>query len=356
MTSLIYFECKKIFGNFKWLILVGIILVKAVITYASLNVSADFSIDVYKDYVDQLSHMSQTDAELFVPKEAERIEEIMGAKEKMESDYASGAISLDDYKAYMKKYYEADSKRSAFAVIQTRYEQFFGIDRSERVWFYDLEWRAFGNMLSLDFCLLFALFIFCIPVYCREHSSGVHMLNMVSKNGRVKLHIAKLSVIIISSLLYALLIYSVDFAVMGAKFGFENFDKPLRAMIDHGSAYDSMPILKFFVLQSLAKTLWAVCAALSLGVISVIAKNIVISTVVSAAFILIPVVTVPTDSKLNNYCIGVGLKGSKYHVNLLTPLANILIWLAVTIAVMLILYPIHKKCTKSAVQKNKFGA
>lgn len=354
MTSLIYYECKKIFGNFKWLILVGILIVKVIFTYASLNVSADFSIDVYKDYVNKLSHMSQTDAELFVPKEADRLENILSANEKMQSDYAAGTISLDEYKAYMKKYYEADSKRSAFAVIQTRYEQYFELDRSERVWFYDLEWRAFGNMLSLDFCLLFALFIFCIPAYCREHSSGVHMLNMVSKNGRMKLHIAKLAVIIISSLLFALLIYSVDFAVMGVKFGFENFDKPYRTIIDHGSAYDSMPILKFFVLLSLSKVLWTVCAALTLGVISVIAKNIVISTVVSAAFILIPVVTVPTDSKLNNYCIGVGLKGSKYHVNLLTPLANILIWLAVSIAVMLIIYPIHIKCHKSA-PKNKFG-
>ncbi len=343
MTSLIYFECKKIFGNFKWLILVAILIVKAVITYSSLNVSADFSIDIYKDYISTLSQMSQTEAELFVPKEAERLSGILDAKLQMENDYGSGVISLDDYKAYMKKYYEADSKISAFSVIQSRYEQYFELDRSERVWYYDLEWRAFGRMLSLDFCLLFALFIFCIPVYCREHSSGVHTLNMVSKNGRVKLHIAKLSVIIMSSLLFALLIYSVDFAVMGVKYGFENCDKPLRAMIDHGSAYDSMSILKFFVLQSLSKSLWAVCAALSLSVISVIAKNIVISTVVSAAFILIPVVTVPTNSKLNNYCIGVGLKGSKYHVNLLTPLANILIWLAVTIAVMLILYPIHKK-------------
>lgn len=343
MTSLIYFECKKIFGNFKWLILVGIIIVKAVITYSSLNVSADFSIEIYKDYISQLSQMSQTEAELYVPKEAQRIESIVGAKVQMENDYSSGAVTLDEYKAYMKKYYEADSKSAAFAVIQTRYEQFFELDRSERVWYYDLEWRAFGKMLSLDFCLLFALFIFCIPVYCREYSSGVHTLNMVSKNGRVKLHIAKLLVIIISSLLFALLIYSVDFAVMGAKFGLDNYDRPLRAMIDHGSAYDSMSILKFFVLQSLSKALWAVCAALSLSVISVIAKNIVISTVISAAFILIPVVTVPTGSKLNNYCIGVGLKGSKYHVNLLTPFANILIWLAITIAVMLILYPIHKK-------------
>lgn len=353
MTSLIYFECKKIFGNFKWLILVGIILVKAIITYSSLNVSVDFSIDIYKDYIDKLSHMSQTDAELYVPKEAERIESIVGAKEKMENDYASGAITLDDYKAYMKKYYEADSKISAFEVIKTRYEQFFELDRDERVWFYDLEWCAFGKMLSLDFCLLFALFIFCIPVYCREHSSGVHTLNMVSKNGRIKLHITKLAVMTVSAALFAILIFSVDFTVMGVKFGLENYDKPFRAILDHGSAYDSMSIIKFFVLQSLSKTLWAVCAALSLGVISVIAKNIVISTVISAAFLLIPVVTVPANSKLNNYCIGVGLKGSKYHVNLLTPFANILIWLAITIAVMLILYPIHKK---PAVPKNKFAA
>ena len=345
MTSLIRFEIYKMFSGFKWVILIAIILLKAVVTYAALNVSADFSIPIYEDYISQLSQMESWEAELFVPKEAERLNGILSEYEQKQSDYAAGTLSLEDYKSYMKQYYDADSKKGAFEKIQLRYEQFFELDRDERVWFYDLEWRAFGKMLTIDFYLLFALFIFCVPVFCREHSSGVHTLNMVSKNGRTKLHIAKLIVILLSTLTFAVLIYSVDIAVMGIKYGFANYDKPYRAIIDHGVYYDDMPILRFFVLMTVSKILWAVCAALIIGVVSVIAKNAVISVIISASLILIPIVTVPDGNKLERFCTGIGLKGNEYHVNLLIPAANIVIRLALSIAVMMFLYPprIYKK-------------
>ncbi len=347
MTKLMYYEFYKSFGRWKWLIVIAILLVKAVFTYNSLDVSVDFSIPIYQEYIAQLSQMSHADAEQFILEENERISSIIGSRGDKESDYLSGNMTLDDYKAYMKTYYDAESKSSAFNAIYKKYEQFQQIDEKNRVYFYDLDWYTFGKYLSLDFFIIFLLMIFGIPIFCREHSCNTHCLNMVSRNGRRKLHSTKLALFLITGAIFGIAVYSLDFMVYGIRYGYENSQMPIQAVMGYSPYADNVSIRRLFITMAASKILWSVCLALMIAAVSAILKNPIISIIFFAVLLFLPVQILKlnsnTPSWLYNTSIATGLQGEKENVNLIAPAVSVALWAAVNILIMLMLYPKRRK-------------
>lgn len=347
MTKLMYYEFYKSFGRWKWLIVAALLLVKAVFTYNSLDVTADFSIPIYQEYIAQLSQMSQWQAEKFILNENERISSIIGAKADKENEYLSGKITLDEYKAYMKTYYEAESKSSAFGAIYQKYEQFQQIDEQSRVYFYDLEWYTFGKYLSLDFFIIFILMIFGIPVFCREHSCNTHRLNMVSRNGRRKLHSTKLVLFLIIGLMFGIAVYCLDFIVYGIRYGYANAQMPIQAVMSYSPYADNVSIQRLFVSMAIAKILWTVCLALMIAAVSALLKNNIISIIFCAVVLFLPMQILKlngdTPNWLYNISIATGLMGRKENVDLIVPVINVIAWIMINIFIMTMLYPKRRK-------------
>ena len=347
MTDLMYYEFYKTFGRWKWLIVIAILLVKAVFTYNSLDVKANFSIPIYQEYIAQLSNMSQSQAEQFILTENERISSIILARYDMESDYLSGKITLDDYKSYMKTYYEAESKSSAFNAIYQKYEQFQNIEPKNKVYFYDLEWYTFGKYLSLDFFIIFLLMIFGIPIFCREHSCNTHCLNMVSRNGRRKLHNTKLVLFLIIGAVFGIAVYSLDFIVYGIRYGYTNAQMPIQAVMGYSPYADDVSIRRLFISMAIAKILWSICLSLMIAAVSALLKNNIISIIFCAVLLFLPMQILKLNNNapdwLYNISIATGLQGTKESVNIIAPALNVLAWIAINISVMLLSYPVKRK-------------
>lgn len=347
MTDLMYYECYKTFGRWKWLIVIAILLVKVFFTYNSLDVKANFSIPIYQEYIAQLSNMSQTDAENFILAENERISSIISARADKEKEYLSGKISLDDYKAYMKTYYEAESKSSAFNAIYEKYEQFQNIKPKNRVYFYDLEWYTFGKYLSLDFFVIFLLMIFGIPIYCREHSCNTHCLNMVSRNGRRKLHTSKLVLFLIIGLMFGIAVYSIDFIVYGIRYGYTNAQMPIQAVMGYSPYADDVSIRRLFVTMAIAKILWSICLALMIASVSAILKNNIISIIFCAVLLFLPMQILKLNNNaptwLYNISIATGLQGTKENVDLIAPAVSLAMWIVTNLFITILLYPKRRK-------------
>lgn len=349
MTRLMYYEWYKTFGGFKWLIIVAVLIVKAVFTYQSLDVSVDFSIPIYQEYISQLSHMSLSDAENFILSENERISSILGARSEMENDYSSGRLSLDEYKAYMKTYHEAEAKSPAFNAVYQKYEQLSLLDEKNRVYFYDLEWYTFGKYLGLDFFVILLLTIFGIPIFCREHSCNTHHLNTVCKNGRVRLHLTKLVLALITGLMLGALVYSVDFAVFGLRYGFADSQMPIQAVMGYGSGADDVSVLRLFVTMTVSKVLWCGCLALMIAGTCALIRNNIISIIVCAVLLLFTMQVLELNngspSWLHSISILTGMSGTKENADMLTPLMNMSVWAVINILIMAILYPKRMKRT-----------
>ncbi len=340
MTKLIRFEFMKVFNRGKWLFFAAILFAKLLFAFLSLNLKTDFSVEVYREYTNQLAGMSESEASEFILAESERINSIIAASNEMEEKYMSGEISIDDYKKYRTSYYDANSKIKAFEELYKRYEQFQELEPKNRIYFYDLSWNLFGRYLGFDFFVFFTVVLFCIPVFCREHSDNVCCLNEVSKFGRRKLCFAKITVCFTIGAVAALVLYASDFAVLALRFGMDFADMPIQAVIGYGAMTDDVTVLTFFVGITASKVLWCICAALAAAAVSAVIKEYVLSLIVYASVILIPLqFSAGEQGMLGKIGIGPGLQGNFYHFSLLVPALNIVLWLAVNYVIVAIKYP-----------------
>ena len=342
MTRLMYYEWYKAFGGFKWLIIVVILIIKAVFTYQSLDVSVDFSIPIYREYISELSEMSQSEAEKFILSENERINSVLGGYSEMESAYSSGKLSLEEYKAYIKIYHDAKSKSSAFNAVYQKHEQLSMLSNENRIYFYDLEWYTFGEYMGLDFFAIFLIMIFTVPIFCREHSLNTHHLNMVCKNGRTKLHITKLMLGFISGLVLGLLVYSIDFAIFGLQYGFEYSDMPIQAVMGYSHNADNVSVLGMFAAMSVSKVLWCGCLALMICGICALLRDNIRSVIMCAALLFFPMQVLKLNENSPSWLCSIsilsGLSGNKENIDILTPLINTAIWIVINLLITATVY------------------
>lgn len=126
--------------------------------------------------------------------------------------------------------------------------------------------RSKGILLALRFgitdILLFLLIvIFGVKLISSERESGFFPLLQSTANGKIRLAAAKLSAVILSGLLAALLLYGGNFAAGAFLYGFGDTSRAFASVFGYFSCGIQITVMGFFLLFSLVKIL--LCIAMS---------------------------------------------------------------------------------------------
>lgn len=295
----------------KWLIIIVILIIKCVFAFSTMHISVGFSAEIYREYIDILSETPLENHSEYIEKEASRLEEIVTVKLQMESDYHDGIISLDEFKAYMSRYYDAEQKSPAFAAILEKYQRYSELPFESRIYYYDLDFEMLFDYLGFDYFLFLLAVIFIVPCFCVEYSSGIYPLISVTENGRGKLYFAKIAAAIFVMSMICVMLYMADFAIYGIKFGFENCEMPLQTVRRIMFDFHGISIAQYLALQAVIKLLFCVCLVTMICLLSVLLKNAILTAFAIAAAVLMPwLLNSLLPQWVNRITVGVGLSGA----------------------------------------------
>ncbi len=322
MSGLIKSEMYKLLlDRKKWLLIIIAFGIKCTFAFFTMRINVGFSAGIYREYINILSETPEENRGEYIEKEKCRLEEIISAKAQTESDYHNDIISLDEFKAYMNSYYDAEHKQPAFEAILEKYQRYSELPDEERIYYYDLDIQALLGYLGFDYFLFLFAVIFIVPCFCGEYSCGIHPLISVTENGRGKLYFAKITAAIFVMAIISLMFCTADFAIYGIKFGFENCGMPIQTVRRTLFNFPAISIAQYLVLNTVIKVLFDVCLATVICLMSVLLKSAILTAFAVAAAVLMPwLMNSLLPQWINRISVGAGLSGT-----LLTCSENVLL-------------------------------
>lgn len=342
MSGLIKSEMYKLLlYRKKWLIIIAAFIIKCVFAFFTMRINVGFSVEIYREYIDILSETPRESHSEYIEKEMCRLEEIISAKPQMESDYHNEIISLNEFKAYMNRYYDAEQKHPAYAAVLEKYQRYSELPPEERIYYYDLDLEMLLDYLGFDYFLFLLAVIFIVPCFCGEYSSNIHPLISVTENGHGKLYCAKIAAAIFVIAMICVVFYAADFAIYGIKFGFENCKMPIRTVRCTMLDFPTISIAQYLVLQTVIKLLFCVCLVTVICLLSVLLKSAILTAFAIAAAVLMPwLLNSLLPQWINRFTVGAGLSGALLTCseNVLCAVLSIAFHLAVSVILGCILW------------------
>lgn len=312
MNGLISSEIYKLLINRKkWLLIIVAIIGKCVFAVFTMHLNIGFSADVYRDYINILSETDEEDRGEYIQKESGRLEEIISAKAQTEENYHNDDISLDEFKAYMNKYYDAEQRQPAFAAIIEKYQRYSELPPETHIYYYDLDFEMLFGYLGFDYFLFLLAVIIIVPCFCSEYSYGIYSLISVTENGKGELYSAKITAAIFVMIIISIMFYTTDFAIYGIKFGFENCEMPIQTVRCTLLDFPALSIIQYLVLHTLIKLFFCICLVTVICLLSVLLKSAILTAFAIAATVLMPWLLNPLLPQwINRITVGAGLSGT----------------------------------------------
>lgn len=335
MSGLIKSEIYKLlFNRKKWLLIFIALIIKCIFALLAMRINVGFSADIYREYINILSETTEENRREYIEKERCRLEEVISAKTQIESDYHNGIISLDEFKAYMNRYYDAEQKQPAFEAIFEKNQRYSELPPEKRIYYYDLDFEMLFGYLGFDYLLFLLAVIFIVPCFCSEYSYGIYSLISVTENGRGKLYFAKITAAIFVMIIISIMFYTVDFAIYGIKFGFDNCEMPIQTVRCTPLDFPTLSIMRYLVLHTLIRLFFNICLITVICLLSVLLKSAIFTAFAIVAAVLMPwLLNSLLPQWINRITVSAGLSGTLLSCseNVLWAVLSIVFHLVITV-------------------------
>lgn len=311
MGSLFKTEMYKLLVDGKrWIIIAAVLITKLIFLFWQLNLNVDFSPEIYRQYIDMIAEMPPHERPQYIEGRYAELNEIISVCGEREKDYHAGKITIDEYKVYVSSYYEAVAHQPAFAAIYEKQQIYAELPESNRVFYYDLNLELLFSSLRFDYFMFLLVIAVFVPFFCCEYSCGIFPMLSVTERGGKDLLRVKLYAAICGAFLIGILVYAADFAVFAVKYGTEYLDMPIRSVRGVICELSDFSAAQYLLLITGIKLLWTACLTAAVGMLSMLFKNPITTSLLAIAVVLMPwLLSFALPSEINRILIGSGLSG-----------------------------------------------
>lgn len=276
-SSLLLHETYKTLISSRYILLAAALLIlKCFISAQEFYPRNSYSDAVYEEYMTVLAGESTEEKQQYLTDERNYINENIAKRSLMQSKYADGEITLDEYGDYLKEYNYSVNREDIFSEVERHASYIARMnERGIDAWFlYDTGWKALF-FSEFDPTLYAVILILFTGVFANEYNSKSSDGSFVSilrttKNGRALTCRYKYFSAVIISVILAIVWNVVDIFAILNSYALPLINAPLLSI----EAFETFPyditvaqyLIIFYAVRMLAAVLLA-CFILSLSAI-----------------------------------------------------------------------------------------
>ena len=285
------FEIKKYLQNKMIVfIVIGMMILKALVSYFSLNISVPFSEVVYESYLvtwdGKLNDIKSNEIE----EENLRLEYIISNYSILEEQYHNGEIEFEEFYECAKAHDKAKTEQDAFLPVYAKY-QYYQTTNEEVEFFYDLEIMELVSLFKRDIILMLLLCIIISVVSDIDINGDMYSVIKSQPKGRKEFTLTKLAGVVFVSAIMTTLFIGLDVVVYGLRYSFENWNRTIYSIQKLSSFPVNIPVWGYFGIISLIKVLFTSVISILIFLINKFSKKLFLAIFISVVvFVLFSLV------------------------------------------------------------------
>lgn len=278
------YEIRKLIMSKRFLIIIGAFLIQIAIMFIPQSYEHEYSDEVYKKYINQISGEYTDEKRGFIFNRADEINGIIANHEDVISAYKRNDITLDEFETHNFAYNKALTEQTTVEHLMQKCFYFDGIGRG--VFFYDTSWVDFFSNSGYSYIIALVVICLIMPVFDSEYQSNAVSMLLTTRHGKRKICISKLITVALTTFLIAFAIYMLQYATFMFIRG-DNAGLGVENLMGY-SSFSEISLKRYYINDTLIKSVSWVVAALFICAVSVIARNTVFSFFISFIFIVCP--------------------------------------------------------------------
>ncbi len=277
------------------IIVIGLLLVKVIISSNEFAPIKSYGDAVYKDYMTKLEGQMTDEKRQYIINERTFINDILSHDKEMREKFVSDEITYEEYSKYMEKYNYAYSRNEIFKRIEdhTRYIDQIKAEKDIDAWFvYDTGWNMLlhNNFDILLYIMLLILFAgsFADEYTSRSSSGSFIQILRTTKNGREKVFKSKIYSAVTITTLLTFVCCAVDITFIFMNYGFPAINAPLLSLHSFSPVDSNITLIKHLILFVILKLTGNILFTLFVCGLSELIRKVILVMSVTVAVTLFP--------------------------------------------------------------------
>ena len=284
------YEVKKYINNKAViLMLLGFLAMKVLVSYFSLNINADFGIEIYREYLERWEGELTDTKAAEIEAENEYLMTIEQKYDSMWESYINGEITFDEFDDCTKEYNLSEAKIKAFKPVYAKYRYFLNTDEKVE-FYYDLEIMEFVNLLKQDFALILLVCFVVAFVYDLESRSDISMVIRSLPEGRHRFERTKIFVALGFALICTLLFCGIDIIIYAYKYSFENWGGSIHSILQFAGFPLNTDIYGTVALMMCTKVIHSLLMVVVSAGIARATKRVFLTIFITSVVFMLPLV------------------------------------------------------------------
>lgn len=281
---MLLYEFRKLLKSKFYLIFILALIFQTILMFIPHNNEHDYSDEVYKNYIAELNGKYTTAKKNYIKEKYNDTERIISEHDNFLSAYKRNEISLEELDIHNLNYNKALAERSTLEYLISKCNYFDSLGYG--YFFYDTPWEDFFSNSGYNYIISFAVICVISAIFNIEYRfKSVSMIN-TSKNGKIKICIAKLAMAVILTFFISIVIYILQYGIFTASEG-DNSNLGIENLLNYDKL-KGISLRQYYFNDILLKSISWSASSLFICMISVLVKNSVFTFFISFVFLLCP--------------------------------------------------------------------
>lgn len=293
-------ELRKLFIKRYILLIVGtFIFIKIILTVLSMPgavYSDKMQQEKYQYYMKILSGKLTEEKEGFIKQEKKKYEDSNRRVDRALSDFSSGKISDVEYDLLIDKETIYMVNEPVFRDIEKQY-RYVKANPNQRYFLDRSGWNALLANEKTDFLLLFCILIVNAVIFNYESESGMSILNLTCKYGRIRMAAAKIGIGLLTSASISILFTLINIFVVCTTADLTIGSYPLQSLRYYEALSENISLLGTLISVSALRVMGCCYAAVIIMCVSVFSNSTIITLFSTLSLTTIPYL-MPIVSKI----------------------------------------------------------
>lgn len=207
----------------------------------------------------------------------------------LEERYEQGHITKETYLQQLDGISKLKQEQETIRLFYNKYQ--YALENPKERYIADEHgWKELLTKEHIDYLLVVLLFLITIPVFCMEYETEMNYLHLCSKNGRVKLTVMKMILIGVLSGILSLVFCLIEFLFYKHTYGMNFGYAPIQSLSFFKESHYTLTFLQLWKLITVSRIIGAVFLSLMIMAVSVIVRKNLLSIIVNALLVIIPVI------------------------------------------------------------------
>ena len=250
--------------------------------------------DLYYEFMDNYEGVKSVESEAYIDNLRDTLEKLDIQYEQLHSEYKAGTLTADQWFAFSTMYLNFESERIFLKQIEEQSEYLDQLKENKGIEGWYVNVYGYNHLFAAEdtygnMALIFSVILICSGLFAVEKKSGTVKIIRGSSEGRLRLFITKLKVVILSAIALFSVATIIEIFSISYVYGLSGFGAPVQSvyMLDFVPFECSMAT--FVILMYLSKLFVLLCLAVFVSVISIWIeqkKTIIASLIVCAPSLL----------------------------------------------------------------------